>query len=49
MWRLHLTTMMNIKENGGAAHEYLKSQDIETHYEIIPDIGHYRIYFEQGL
>ncbi|TPN82869.1 hypothetical protein FHK87_20805 [Aquimarina algicola] len=38
--------MMNIRENGGAAYEYLKNKGVETYYEVIPDITHYGIYFE---
>ena len=37
--------MMDIRENGGAAHELLKSREVETYYEVIPDINHYGIYF----
>lgn len=38
--------MFDTTQSGGAAHKRLKSRGVETHYEVIPGIGHYGIYFE---
>ncbi len=37
--------MFNIAESGGRAHQILKDKGVDTHYEVLPDIDHYGIYF----
>ncbi len=38
--------MFDITDSGGRAHQRLKERGVETHYEILPDIDHYGIYFD---
>ena len=38
--------MMDIKSNGEAAYRFLCERGVEAHYEVIPEINHYGIYFD---
>jgi len=38
--------MFDTTQSGGLTHQRLKDRGIDTHYEVLPDIDHYGIYFD---